>query len=641
LHWQVNVSRETRGNKLKDRYDIVVAGGGHAGIEAALAAARLGLNTALITIRIDTIGKMSCNPAIGGLAKGHLVREIDALGGEMAKLIDQTGIHFKILNRSKGPAVWSPRAQADRLNYSRAAQKAVLSQENLDVIQGAVNSIKVEKNKIAGAILDDGSLIPCRALILTCGTFLNGKIYIGLNSFFSGRAGEPSVHGLTETLVSLGFQSGRLKTGTPPRVHKDSIDYSKLEIQEPDHPPTPFSFQTPSINRKQLNCYITYTNHQTHETLKTGLDRSPLYTGIIQGIGPRYCPSIEDKVMRFTDKPRHQLFLEPEGFENPEVYVNGFSTSLPEDVQLKALRTVPGLEKAHVIRLGYAIEYDFFPSYQINHTLETKAIEGLYFAGQINGTSGYEEAAAQGLIAGINAVLKIKGEPPLILDRSQAYIGVLIDDLINKTILEPYRMFTSRAEFRLLLRHDNADLRLMETGYRIGLLPEPVYEKMVRKRENIKQLQKIIQSISIPAENFNQYAASINSSPIYQNTPLKQLIKRPEVNLKEMLKLVDIKNGYSEEEIIHVEFITKYEGYIKRQEELVEKFKKMENRKIPEDFDYASIPSLSNESREKLTQIRPSSLGQAARISGVRHSDISVLMIYLERMVKTNVSCET
>ena len=624
-------------------YDIVVAGGGHAGIEAALAGARMGLKTALITLRPDTIGKMSCNPAIGGLAKGHLVREIDALGGEMARLIDTVGIHFKVLNKSKGPAVWSPRAQADRLEYALAAQKAVNSQKNLTVLSAAVTGLQVRHGKVTGAIINEGECLPCRALILTCGTFLNGKIYIGLNVIDSGRAGEMPARGLTEALVDLGFVSSRLKTGTPPRLHRDSIDFTRLEEQQPDDPPTPFSFQTGSIQRPQISCYITYTNDQTHECLKSGLDRSPMYTGMITGVGPRYCPSIEDKVVRFSDKPRHQLFLEPEGLDNPEIYVNGFATSLPEDIQIKAIQSVTGLENARIIRLGYAVEYDYFPSYQIKHTLETHEVEGLYFAGQINGTSGYEEAAAQGLMAGINAAQQLKVEPPLILDRSEAYIGVLIDDLINKTIMEPYRMFTSRAEFRLLLRHDNADLRLMEKGQKIGLLPEAAYEKMLTKKNRISELHEKIERLSLTPDQFNLYAEEIRTSPISQTTPLQQLVRRPEVSLKRLLAMTGSGNGFSEEELLHVEFVTKYEGYLQRQEELVRKFRQIENRQIPEDFDYAAIPSLSSESREKLLQVRPASLGQASRISGVRHSDITVLMIYLEKFQrnKKNVSRET
>ena len=616
---------------LQKAYDIVVAGGGHAGIEAALAAARLGMKTALVTLRIDTIGKMSCNPAIGGLAKGHLVREIDALGGEMAKLTDEVGIHFKVLNKSKGPAVWSPRAQADRLAYARAARRTVQNQQNLEVIEASVNGLQVKNDHITAAILNDREILPCRALILTCGTFLNGKIYIGLNTISSGRAGELPVKGLTEALVELGFTAGRLKTGTPPRVHRDSIDFSQLEEQKPDDPAVPFSFQTTHISQPQTSCYITYTREETHQHLKSGLDRSPLFTGMISGLGPRYCPSIEDKVVRFADKERHLLFLEPEGMDNPEVYINGFATSLPEDIQLKALRSVPGMEKAQIIRLGYAIEYDFFPSYQIQHTLETHDIAGLYFAGQINGTSGYEEAAAQGLMAGINAARKLREEEPLILSRTEAYIGVLIDDLINKTIMEPYRMFTSRAEFRLLLRHDNADLRLMQHGRRIGLLPEPVYDKMQQKQQNINVLLQETARARIKPAQFNPLAEQLNTATISQSTPMRQLMRRPEVPLKTLLQVAGISNGFSEQELIHVEFIIKYEGYLKRQEELVDKFKKIEERPIPLHIDYEKVPSLSNESREKLIQVRPASLGQASRISGVRHSDITVLMIYLEK----------
>ena len=628
---------------MNRNYDLIVAGGGHAGIEAALAAARMGLRTALVTLRIDTIGKMSCNPAIGGLAKGHLVREIDALGGEMAKLTDQAGIHFKILNKSKGPAVWSPRAQADRLQYSRLAQQTVLSQPNLEVIQASVNGLRVTNGKVQAALLNQDEWILCRALILTCGTFLNGRIYIGLNSFSSGRAGEMPVHGLTEALVDLGFVSGRLKTGTPPRIHRDSLDYSQLEEQPPDRPPVPFSFQTEVLPQEQLSCYITHTNQQTHEYLRMGLDRSPMYTGLISGVGPRYCPSIEDKVVRFSDKERHQLFLEPDGFDNPEVYVNGFATSLPEDIQYKALRSVAGMEKAQIVRLGYAVEYDFFPSYQLHHTMETKNIAGLYFAGQINGTSGYEEAAAQGLMAGINAVLKLQDRPPLILDRSLAYIGVLIDDLINKTILEPYRMFTSRAEFRLLLRHDNADLRLMEAGKKIGLLPETAYRRMLNKRQKIEQLLEKTARISVSPERFNELARKANSSFITQSIPMRQLMRRPEIDLSALLEVTGLDNGYSQDELVHVEFVIKYEGYLKRQAELVEKFKKMENKPIPKEFDYSAIVSLTSEAREKLSKIRPASLGQASRIAGVRHGDITILLIHLEKYSRNQepVSRET
>ncbi|MCB0263120.1 MAG: tRNA uridine-5-carboxymethylaminomethyl(34) synthesis enzyme MnmG [Calditrichaeota bacterium] len=627
-----------------NRFDVVVAGGGHAGIEAALATARLGLKTAMVTLKKETIGKMSCNPAIGGLAKGHLVREIDALGGEMGKIIDKTGIHFKMLNRSKGPAVWSPRAQADRLEYMYDAQRRIFAQENLEVIAGSVIGVIQQNGKVVAAKLEDGSEIPCRAIVLTCGTFLNGCIHIGLNNMASGRAGEKAVKGLTESLLEMGFQTGRLKTGTPPRVHIDSIDFSKTEAQHPDNPPVPFSFQTEKIEREQINCYITYTTEETHEFLRTGLDRSPMYTGKIQGLGPRYCPSIEDKIVRFADKDRHQIFLEPEGFNNPEVYVNGFSTSLPGDVQEKAIRTVPGMENAQILRLGYAVEYDFFPSYQVHSTLETKLVEGLYFAGQINGTSGYEEAAAQGLVAGINAAMKLLDREAFILDRSEAYIGVMVDDLINKMILEPYRMFTSRAEFRLLLRHDNADLRLMETGHRIGLISDAVFEKMCRRREEIELLQHKINGMSITQDQFNKYADSVGTTGIKQQTPLHLVLRRPEVTLKDLINIIaEIDGEYSESTVAEVEFACKYEGFLKRQQELVDKFKKMEDTIIPDWLDYRAISSMSTESREKLAQVRPRSLGQAARISGVRHSDVTILMIHIEKGARSNggVSRET
>lgn len=621
-----------------NKFDVIVAGGGHAGIEAALATARMGLKTALVTLKSDTIGKMSCNPAIGGLAKGHLVREIDALGGEMAKIIDATGIHFKMLNRSKGPAVWSPRAQADRIAYMRDAQKRIFAQENLEVINGSVVGFQIVNDKIRASLLEDGSIIPCNSLILTCGTFLNGRIHIGLRNLESGRAGENAVKGLTENLRDVGFETGRLKTGTPPRVHRDSIDFSKVTEQIPDDPITPFSFQTREIKREQISCYITYTSGNTHELLKTGLDRSPMYTGVIKALGPRYCPSIEDKVVRFADKERHQIFLEPEGFDNSEVYVNGFSTSLPEDVQVKAIKTVKGLENAHIIRLGYAVEYDFFPSFQLHPTLETKLVSNLYFAGQINGTSGYEEAAAQGIIAGINAALKMQEKPPLILDRSEAYIGVLIDDLINKIILEPYRMFTSRAEFRLMLRHDNADCRLMEYGHKIGLLSEPVHERMLRKQEDIASLQKELDKKRIGPESFNPYAETLDASPIRVSTPVKKLVKRPEIRLRQLWSMLNLDSEYSDSAIDDVEFAIKYEGYLERQKDLIRKFKKMEDQIIPDDFDYDAVSSISSESKEKLRKIRPRSLGQALRISGVRQSDAAVLMIYLVKKQRGNIS---
>jgi len=626
------------------KFDIVVAGGGHAGIEAALASARIGLRTALVTLKPNTIGKMSCNPAIGGLGKGHLVREIDALGGEMGKIIDDTGIHFKMLNKSKGPAVWSPRAHADRELYMRNAQMRVFGQKNLEIINGVLIRVLTKKGRVHGAVLEDGSRIHARCLILTCGTFLNGLIHIGLKNLSSGRAGENSVAGLTESLTQRGFKTGRLKTGTPPRAHRDSIDFSQTEEQIPDSPIVPFSFQNEKVDRKQISCYITHTNEKTHEFLKKGLDRSPMYTGRIKAIGPRYCPSIEDKVVRFEEKNRHQIFLEPEGFDNPEVYINGFSTSLPEDVQTKALRTIRGLERAELIRLGYAVEYDFFPSYQLHHTLETKIIENLYFAGQINGTSGYEEAAAQGLIAGVNASLKLLNKPPLILDRSEAYIGVLIDDLINKTILEPYRMFTSRAEFRLLLRHDNADIRLMKHGYKIGLIDKKIYEKMEKRKMAIIELKSRVGRLKIEPRIFNGYAHETGSNEIEQTTNIEKLLKRAEIKLEPLLSLLELEENYPESIINDVEYTLKYDGYLKRQQELVEKFRRLENQPIPENLDYSGINSLSSESIEKLQKIRPKTFGQILRISGVRQGDLAVILVHLERIKRSNnakVSRET
>jgi len=612
-------------------FDVIVAGGGHAGIEAALAAARLGMRTAMVTLKKETIGKMSCNPAIGGLAKGHLVREIDALGGEMGKIIDATGIHFKMLNRSKGPAVWSPRAQADRHGYMYDAQRRVFAQENLTVIAGSVVGVQTAQNRVTAAVLQDGRLLPCRSIILTCGTFLNACIHIGLNNLESGRAGEQAVGGLTENLINLGFKTGRLKTGTPPRIHKDSVDWEKTEEQQPDIPPIPFSFSTDKIDREQISCFITYTNLETHENLRLGLDRSPMYTGVIKGMGPRYCPSIEDKIVRFEDKDRHQIFLEPEGYDNPEVYVNGFSTSLPADVQEKAIRTVTGLERAKIVRLGYAVEYDFFPSYQLHQTLEAKSVDGLYLGGQINGTSGYEEAAAQGLIAGINAALKLKEEEPFILDRSEAYIGVLIDDLINKTILEPYRMFTSRAEFRLLLRHDNADLRLMEKGYRTGLTSQQSFDRMCKRSLEIAELTNRINDTVVSEAIFNGWAEQKNIAPIKENTPLPKLIKRPEVKLTDMISEMQWEKPYQDSSIAEVEFTMKYEGFLIRQQELVDKFARSESTPIPDWIDYDSLTALSAESREKLKKVQPKSIGQATRISGVRHSDLAILLVHVEK----------
>ncbi len=620
-------------------YDVVVIGGGHAGVEAAIIAARMGMKTALVTLEKNKIGLMSCNPAIGGLAKGQLVREIDALGGVMGRITDESGIHFKMLNVSKGPAVQSPRAQADRLYYAWIAQRYIAETENLSVIEDMAIGVEEENGRIAAVKLRNNGTIKTRAAIVTAGTFLNGLIYIGLKKMAAGRAGELPGVCLTESLTALGFEASRLKTGTPPRVHRDSIDYTKVEVQEPDKTPQPFSFATEKIERRQINCFITYTNQQTHDFLRLGFDRSPLFMGTINGVGPRYCPSIEDKINRFADKPRHQLFLEPEGYNNVEVYVNGFSTSLPEDTQIQSLHSIPGLEKAQIIRLGYAVEYDFFPPHQIYNTMETKGIENLYFAGQVNGTSGYEEAAAQGLIAGLNAALKLQGKSPFTLGREEAYIGVLIDDLISKTHDEPYRLFTSRAEFRLLLRQNNADLRLMEYGRKFGLIEDRIYERFLKKKESIKDLTGVIGKLKIAPLEFNKEFKD-KSSEIRQACSAEFLVKRPEISLQKLIAVAGLQ-AYPKEVVDEVEFNVKYEGYIRRQLEQIEKIKKIENKPIPQALDYASIKALSAEAREKLLKVRPKNLGQASRISGVSPADISVLMIYIEKHQRTHVPRET
>ena len=610
-------------------FDVVVVGGGHAGLEAAIVAARMGMKTALVTLDKNKIALMSCNPAIGGLAKGQLVRELDALGGVMGMIADEAGIHFKMLNQSKGPAVRSPRAQSDRLYYAAVANRYAFNTQNLEVVEDMAVGVTVDHGRVKGVRLHKNGEVLTRAAVITAGTFLNGKIYIGLNSLPAGRAGDLPAEGMTESLTALGFRAGRLKTGTPPRVHRDSIDYSKTEVQEPDANPQPFSYSTGKIERPQINCYITYTNQKTHDILRLGFDRSPMFTGIIHGVGPRYCPSIEDKINRFADKPRHQLFLEPEGYHTTEVYINGFSTSLPADIQERAIRTVPGLEKAKIIRLGYAVEYDFFPPDQLKHTLETKGVENLYFAGQINGTSGYEEAAVQGFMAGLNAALKLRQQPPLVLDRSEAYIGVLIDDLINKEHEEPYRMFTSRAEFRLLLRQDNADLRLMEYGRKYGLIPDATYQRFLQKKEEIQRLTELVEKEKIAPDLFNKTFGDI-SSHIAEPQTIRNLVKRPEIKLKAALDLFG-RNEILESALDEVEFSIKYEGYIRRQQEQVERFKRMEQKRIPDELDYMKIKSLSAESREKLNKIRPQNLGQASRIPGVSAADLSIIMIYLEK----------
>jgi tRNA uridine 5-carboxymethylaminomethyl modification enzyme len=618
------------------RYDIIVVGGGHAGVEAALAAARMGCSVLLMTMDMAAIARMSCNPAIGGTAKGNLVREIDALGGEMAKIADATGIQFRMLNKSKGPAVWSPRAQNDREAYSVEARKRVEAQENLHIMQDMVTDIFTEGGEVVGVNTATGVKVLCVALVICSGTFLNAIMHTGLKSRIGGRYNEPPAVGLTASLEKLGFISGRLKTGTPPRVDRRSIDFSELEEQPGDPDPEPFSFQTAAVTNDQISCFLTYTNHSTHEVLRTGFDKSPLFTGLIRGIGPRYCPSIEDKIVRFADKERHQIFLEPEGRDTNVIYVNGFSTSLPAEVQFEAMKTIPGLENVDMLRPGYAVEYDFFPPHQVKLTLETQLLRGLFFAGQINGTSGYEEAAGQGMIAGINAALKVKGVDQFVVRRSEAYVGVMIDDLVNKGTDEPYRMFTSRAEYRLMLRQDNADRRLMKYGHQFGLIPDTVYDSLLAKERNIGILSEYIEEKSVPPCAVNSYLEAIGSSPIDENEKLTQLVKRQEVSLSEILRLeyflsdsVPTEAASHREVLRQVEIETKYEGYIARQQDEIGKFERFETMEIPEDFDFRRVKSLSTEAVEKLTRVRPNSIGQAGRISGVSPADISVLMVYL------------
>lgn len=618
-------------------YDVIVVGAGHAGCEAAAAAANMGSRVLLVTMNMQTIAQMSCNPAMGGIAKGQIVREIDAMGGYSGIVSDRSTIQFRMLNRSKGPAMWSPRTQNDRMLFAATWREMLEKTPNVDFYQDMVRSIIIKNNKACGVVTGLGHAVKAKSVVVTSGTFLNGIIHIGEKQFGGGRVAEKAATGITEQLVELGFQSDRLKTGTPPRVDGRSLDYSRMEEQKGDDEIVGFSYT--GVKRikpeEQRSCYITYTNDTVHDILKTGFDRSPMFQGRIEGVGPRYCPSIEDKINRFADRDRHQLFVEPEGWNTVEIYVNGFSTSLPEEVQYEALRIVPGFENARIFRPGYAIEYDYFPPTQLQYSLETKRIANLFFAGQINGTTGYEEAACQGLMAGINAHQKARELEPLILKRSEAYIGVLIDDLISKGTEEPYRMFTSRAEFRTLLRQDNADLRLTETSYRLGLASQERMEKVVAKKEQVASVKKILAESGAEPEQVNTYFTQIGSAPITEKQKIAKLLLRPNVDLPSLMKVVTELSAsiahIPAEALEQSEIQIKYERYIEKEQEIVTKMSQLENMAIPAGFDYDKVNALSNEALQKFKRIRPSTLGQASRISGVNPSDVQILMVYMGR----------
>lgn len=619
-----------------EEYDVIVVGAGHAGCEAAAAAANLGSKTLLVTMNMQTIAQMSCNPAMGGVAKGQIVREVDALGGYSGIVTDKTAIQFRMLNRSKGPAMWSPRAQSDRWRFAEEWRLMLEQTPNLDFWQDMVSSLIVEDGYARGVITSMGVSIRAKAVVLTNGTFLNGKIHIGEKNFGGGRTGEKAATGITEQLVELGFEAGRMKTGTPPRVDGRSLDYSKMEEQPGDENPEKFSYSdTTSPLKEQRSCFITYTNDTVHDILRTGFEKSPMYAGRIQGLGPRYCPSIEDKITRFAERNRHQIFVEPEGWNTVEVYVNGFSTSLPEDVQMKALRLIPGFENVKMFRPGYAIEYDYFPPVQLDSTLQTRLVKNLYFAGQINGTTGYEEAACQGLIAGINAHLSVREQAPFVLSRSDAYIGVLIDDLITKGTEEPYRMFTSRAEYRILLRQDNADLRLTPRAFELGLASKERMDRVNEKKLASDKIIKFLREQAISPEEANDFLVSRESSPLNQKVKLTSVLSRPGVSIWDLRDISsptsDFLNSFRKEDIEQAEIQVKYEGYIQRESELADKMQRLDYVMLDEDLDYRKLASLSIEAKEKLSRQRPRSLGQASRISGISPADISVLMIYLGR----------